>query len=74
MKALCAQLLHSNDSIEKEQREEHFDENYIQEESQSLPSAVLNRHHQPIQQKAHGRCEWEKLHPPGCPWFKEPPS
>jgi hypothetical protein len=54
MKVLCAQLLHSNDSIEKGQREEHFDEKFVKEESQSLPSAVLNRHHQHIQQKAHG--------------------
>ena len=67
MKALCTQLLHSGNPIEEEQQEEHFDNNYEKEQSQSLPSMILNRHHKHIQQKLRGRCEWGKLHPLGCP-------
>jgi hypothetical protein len=48
MSALCTQLLHSNDKIEKEQKEK---------ESQSLPTAVLLRHHKRIYEKSIGRCE-----------------
>ena len=54
MKALCSQLLHSNDETKEE------------EDSQSLSTAVLQRHHEHIQKKSSGRCQWEKLHPPGC--------
>jgi hypothetical protein len=55
MMALCSQLLHSNDTVNKE------------EELSSLPIVVLHRHHKQIHQKSYGRCEWGKLHSPGCP-------
>ncbi len=54
MSALCIQLLHSNDEIKEE------------EESHPLPTVVLRRHHKHIQKKTYGRCQWGKLHPPGC--------
>ncbi len=58
VKALCAQLLHSNDKEEKKEEKE--------KDSQSLPRVVLQRHHKHIQKKTYGRCQWGKLHPPGC--------
>jgi Transposase IS4 len=58
MSALCSQLLHSNDKK--------------QEESQIQPTTVLPRHHTHIQGKSIGRCEWGKLHPPGCPRKRAP--
>jgi hypothetical protein len=61
MKALCDQLLHSNDPIEEKQPEKQPDQ------SHSTPTTVLSRHHKQVHQKSHGRCEWGELHPPGCP-------
>ncbi len=55
IQAVSYQLLHSNDKLEKEE-----------EDSQSLPTVVLQRHHKHIQKKSYGRCQWGKLHPPGC--------
>jgi Transposase IS4 len=60
MSALCDQLLHSNDTIEEE------------EQFSTLPTAVLARHHKQIHVKSHGRCQWGKLHPPGCPRKRAP--
>jgi len=59
MNALCNQLLYSNNEEQKEQQSE--------EQSQSLPVTVLQRHHKHVRHKSHSRCEWGKLHPPGCP-------
>ena len=58
MSALCDQLLHSNDSKEEE--------NQRQEQSQSLPAVVPQCHHKCVREEFRGRCEWGKLHPPGC--------
>ena len=55
MEALCTELLHSNDQSKKE------------EESHSTPIPVLQRHHKYVRDKSYGRCQWGKLHPPGCP-------
>jgi hypothetical protein len=57
MNTLCSQLLHSNDSVEKKQPEQ----------SSFLPIIRLLRHHKHVYRKPHGRCQWEKLHPPGYP-------
>ena len=53
MSALCDQLLHSNDPKEEEQ-------------SQPLPTIVSQGHHKCVREKTRGRCEWGKLHKPGC--------
>jgi Transposase IS4 len=55
MEALCTELLHSNDQTTEE------------EESHSLSVTMLQRHHKRVQEKHHSRCEWGKLHLPGCP-------
>jgi hypothetical protein len=55
MEALCTELLHSND------------QNKEKEESHSTPVTVLQRHHKHVQDKSYRRCQWGKLHPPGCP-------
>jgi hypothetical protein len=54
------QLLHSNDQSAEE------------EHSLSRPIEVLHRHHKRVQQKSYARCEWGKLHPPGCPRKRAP--
>ena len=54
VKTLCFQLLHSNDNTKEK------------EDSSSLPTVVLQRHYKHIQKKSSGRCQWGKLHPPGC--------
>ena len=53
MNVLYNQLLHSNDPKEKE------------EQSQSLPAEVSQRHHQRVREETRGRCEWGKLYTPG---------
>ena len=60
IEALCSQLLHSNDKIKEK------------EDSQALPTVVLERHHKRIQKKSCGRCQWGKFHPPGCPRKRAP--
>jgi Transposase IS4 len=65
METLCSQLLHSNDPIEEQEEEQQGEQK--EAESQSLPTAVLSRHHVHIQKELRGRCQWGKLHPPGCP-------
>ena len=60
MEALYTQLLHSNDKIEE------------QEESPTLPTTVLSSSHNQVFGKSQGRCEWGKLHPPGCPRKRSP--
>jgi hypothetical protein len=55
MEALCTELLHSNDQNKEE------------EESHSTHVTVLQRHHKHVQDKSYSRCQWGKLHPPGCP-------
>ena len=57
MNVLCSQLLHSNDKEQEKQQTE---------ESQIPPTAVLRRHHKYVQEESLGRCEWGKLHSPGC--------
>ena len=71
METLCSQLLHFNDPIEKEKQQEKQHERR-QDYSQSLPLAVLHRHHKHVQRKSFGRCKWGKLHSPGCPRKRSP--
>jgi hypothetical protein len=54
METLCTQLLHSNDKNEE------------QEQSPTVPTTVLSSGHERVHRKPQGRCEWGKLHPPGC--------
>jgi Transposase IS4 len=60
MKALCTQLLHSNDPIKKKER------------SPTPPTQGLTSQHKQVPSKVHGRCEWGRLHPPGCPRKRSP--
>jgi Transposase IS4 len=52
---LCNQLLHANDPESEEE-----------ECSSTVPNARLPCHHNLVRTKLHGRCEWGRLHPPGC--------
>jgi len=61
MSALCTQLLHLTNPIEEEQQDEHEDAR-----SQSLPP------HKHVYRETYGRCEWGKLHWPGCPRKRAP--
>ena len=54
MNVSCNQLLYSNDPKEKE------------EQSQSLPTKVSQRHHKRVREDTRDRCEWGKLHTPDC--------
>ena len=52
MNALSTQLMHLNDH---------------KEPSPTPPTPGLSSHHIRVHDKPQGRCEWGRLHPPGCP-------
>jgi Transposase IS4 len=59
MTIVCDKLLRSNPKIKDKQEEEGY--------TQSVSIMALSRHHTRVQDGSSGRCQWGKLHPPGCP-------
>jgi hypothetical protein len=60
MITLSNQLLHANDLRS------------TAEESPNLPLTALTHHHIPVRGESRGRCEWGRLHPPGCQRKRSP--
>jgi hypothetical protein len=55
MNALCTQLLESNKNGPR------------MKEPSPIPNKGLDIGHEHVQKESLGRCEWGKLHSPGCP-------
>jgi hypothetical protein len=67
MTAVCDKLLLSNPKTkEREGGEEEEDH------TQSVSTMAFFRHHTRTEDGSFGRCQWGKLHPPGCPRKRAP--